>query len=236
LADRDKFLEDLRGRLNFFGQAKDELIQGLSDQKNKIEEIGKWFESFLNQQMDGIKSELTERDKVVESLNERLAHFDRVGQELTQGLTIQKEKFDGMEKHAQNLLNQGMDNLKLEFAGAYKNLSDTIESTQKELRVLPEVKSAINQMTEEIKSHKLNILDQQKRLTILLEEVKKRLPKPIGPKQIKNILKEEGHLFDAMYADFEEKFRGTREDIKERLKVYLPYVKQANLGQEILNP
>ena len=38
---------------------------------------------------------------------------------------------------------------------------------------------------------------------------------------------EENHIFDAMYAAFEETFRGTRQDIKERQKAYLPAVKEA---------
>jgi len=230
MAERDKVLEDLGNRFSLFGQAKDELYQGLSDQKNKIDETRKWMESLFNQQIDGVKGELAERDKAIESLNKRLIHFGHVEEELNRGLTTQKEKIDGMEKHAQNLLSQGMDNLKLEFTEAYKSLSDTIDSTKKELPGLLEVKSAVNHMTEEMRDHKLNILDQQRRLTLLLEEAKKRLPKPIDPKQIKNILKEEDHLLDAMYVAFEDRFRGTREDIKKRLKVYLPYIKQANIG------
>jgi len=49
---------------------------------------------------------------------------------------------------------------------------------------------------------------------------------------------EEDHLHDAMYAAFEDQFRGTREDIKERQKVYLPYiakVMQQTDGGEILD-
>jgi O-antigen chain-terminating methyltransferase len=231
LAERDKVLEDLGNRFSLFGQAKDELYQGLSDQKNKIDETRKWMESLFNQQIDGIKGELSERDKVIDSLNNRLVQFGRVEEELNREMTLQKGKLDGMEKEARNLLNQGMDNLKLEFTESYKNLKDTIESTKKELSSLLEVKAAISHMTEEMRDHKLNILDQQRRLTLLLEEAKKRLPKPIGPKQIKNMLKEEDHLLDAMYVAFQDRFRGTREDIKEKLKVYLPYVKQTNIGK-----
>jgi SAM-dependent methyltransferase len=41
---------------------------------------------------------------------------------------------------------------------------------------------------------------------------------------------EDDHLFDAFYASLEDRFRGTREDIKERAKVYLPVVKEAMAG------
>jgi len=45
------------------------------------------------------------------------------------------------------------------------------------------------------------------------------------------MLKEEEHLFDAMYVRIEDRFRGMRAEIKERLRVYLPYVKEAQIGE-----
>jgi 2-polyprenyl-3-methyl-5-hydroxy-6-metoxy-1,4-benzoquinol methylase len=41
---------------------------------------------------------------------------------------------------------------------------------------------------------------------------------------------EDEHLLDAFYASFDEQFRGEREAIKDRLKVYLPFVQRANVG------
>jgi len=220
LAERDKVLGEFGNRLSLFGQARDELSRELSNQGVRIGEAERRMEGLLNQQRDRFRGELAERDKVVESLNNRLVQFGRVEEELNRDLTIQKKKLDGMEKETQNVLSQGIDNLKMEFTESYKNLKDTIESTRKELSGLLEVKSAISHMTQEMRDHKLEILDQHRRLTLLPEEVKK---------QIKDTFKEEDHLLDAMYVAFEDRFRGTREDIKERSKVYLPYVKQAEI-------
>ena len=41
---------------------------------------------------------------------------------------------------------------------------------------------------------------------------------------------EEKHSLDFFYASFEEKFRGTYEEITDRLKVYLPLIEEAKLG------
>lgn len=79
---------------------------------------------------------------------------------------------------------------------------------------------------------KRNIIDQQRRLTLLLEEARKRLPEPITYEQIENISAEEDHLLDAFYVGFEDCFRGTREDIKQRMKVYLPIIQEAKAGDE----
>jgi O-antigen chain-terminating methyltransferase len=45
--------------------------------------------------------------------------------------------------------------------------------------------------------------------------------------QIRAIASEEDHVFDAMYANFENQFRGTRKEIRQRQCVYLPLLKQA---------
>ena len=74
--------------------------------------------------------------------------------------------------------------------------------------------------------HKRHIVDMERRLVLLLEEARKRLPEPISEEQIREMVKEEDHLLDALYVSLEDRFRGTREDIKERLKIYLPYVRE----------
>ena len=97
------------------------------------------------------------------------------------------------------------------------------------------VKKQIQSLNEElitilsqIRDHKLNILDQQRRLSMLLEEAQKRPLEAISASgnQAEIMLKEKEHIFDALYVAFENRFRGTRDDIKNRLKVYLPYIEK----------
>jgi O-antigen chain-terminating methyltransferase len=42
----------------------------------------------------------------------------------------------------------------------------------------------------------------------------------------------ESHALDGFYAEFESRFRGTRDEIKKRQSVYLPYITQAGAGTE----
>lgn len=42
---------------------------------------------------------------------------------------------------------------------------------------------------------------------------------------------EQEHIFDNFYVEFENKFRGAREDVKSRLNIYVPYIE--NLDQDI---
>lgn len=46
------------------------------------------------------------------------------------------------------------------------------------------------------------------------------------------VLAESEHIWDALYVKFEEKFRGTREEIKSRLTIYLPKIIESGLGKE----
>jgi len=59
------------------------------------------------------------------------------------------------------------------------------------------------------------------KMKMLIDEAKKRLPIEID---VEKLVREEAHEFDALYVEFEDKFRGTRADIKQRIEVYLPYL------------
>jgi SAM-dependent methyltransferase len=73
-------------------------------------------------------------------------------------------------------------------------------------------------------------LTQQKRLiTLFLEEAQRRLPEPFDQEQLQAFEDEGRHLLDAFYVAFEDHFRGSYQDIGDRLKVYLPLLEQANL-------
>ena len=100
-----------------------------------------------------------------------------------------------------------------------------------------EVNKGIKRLDECYESHLTNDtyikndLGQQKRLiTMFLEEARKRLPEHFDQKQLQKIVNEEKHLLDDLYVAFEEKFRGSREDILNRLKVYLPLIEKAQVG------
>lgn len=84
-----------------------------------------------------------------------------------------------------------------------------------------------NSRTRELK---LSYLDQERRLQLLLEEARKRLPEPLSLQQLDAMAAEEEHGLASMYATFEDIFRGTREDIKNRQSIYLEYIRSAEAG------
>jgi 2-polyprenyl-3-methyl-5-hydroxy-6-metoxy-1,4-benzoquinol methylase len=92
--------------------------------------------------------------------------------------------------------------------------------------VLSEISGELQHLARQTRDHKLYLLDQQRRLSKLLEEARKRFPEPMSAQQLEGMINEEDHLLDALYSAFEDQFRGTREDIKQRLSVYLPYIEK----------
>jgi O-antigen chain-terminating methyltransferase len=74
------------------------------------------------------------------------------------------------------------------------------------------------------------VINQSRRVSILLEEARKRLPKPFDQEQLTTLAQEDKHALDAVYVSFEDRFRGTREEIKDRCRVYLPFLHGQNIG------
>jgi SAM-dependent methyltransferase len=78
---------------------------------------------------------------------------------------------------------------------------------------------------------------QERRLTLLLEKARElgdgagTLNQPL----VQQMVKEEDHLLDALYASFEDQFRGTREEVKRRLRVYLPILRDAGASKGVLD-
>lgn len=71
------------------------------------------------------------------------------------------------------------------------------------------------------------------RVTRLLDEAQKRLPPaPLDREQLQRFADEDQHALDAFYVSFEDQFRGTRREIKERLRVYLPILKDGGIGTD----
>jgi O-antigen chain-terminating methyltransferase len=77
---------------------------------------------------------------------------------------------------------------------------------------------------------KANLVMQERRITLFLDEARRCLPDKFSQDQLADFVREKGHLLDSLYVTFEDKFRGTREEIRDRLRVYLDLLRQAGAG------
>lgn len=90
----------------------------------------------------------------------------------------------------------------------------------------------LSNITHLVQDHKYAILDLQRKLGVLLDEVSRGIPGALTHEQASIFPDERDHLLDALYMTFEDRFRGTRDEIKERLKVYLSSVIDVAKGRQ----
>ncbi|MCA8154887.1 DUF4214 domain-containing protein [Burkholderia contaminans] len=116
--------------------------------------------------------------------------------------------------------------------GALKSTTQTLNSRIDEIsaRMHSEIQSALAPLKMQSNDLKVGLIDQQRRTSLLLDEARKRLPEPISTEQIEAMISVGDHALDALYATFEDRFRGTRKDITDRLSIYVPMIREANAG------
>ncbi|MBF0551600.1 MAG: methyltransferase domain-containing protein [Deltaproteobacteria bacterium] len=184
----------------------------------------------------GQKADKDWTEEVTARLNETVVNLreTKADQDVIEGLEMQLREFD-YKKVEKNRID--------ELARLTEGKTDrqaVVQITEERLKIFAEkhlanrpdaeVAKEIKRIALQLKAHKNKILDQDQRLRRLLEEARKCLPGPMGPQELQNLLKEEDHILDALYVDFEDKFRGLRDDIKNRQRFYLPYVLDINAG------
>jgi O-antigen chain-terminating methyltransferase len=82
-------------------------------------------------------------------------------------------------------------------------------------------------LSEQMIAREREILEQERRLVALLDQARQRASEGIPEPAPAIVARERAHLNDRHYFEFEERFRGTPDDISDRLRVYLPHVRQA---------
>jgi SAM-dependent methyltransferase len=105
------------------------------------------------------------------------------------------------------------------------------EAVVEQLEVLAQQQAtAFRALQVEVASQRRERRSQEQPLTLLLEEARRRLSEPFTQEQLQTLDSEEQRLLDGFFATHEERFRGSRAVIKQRLSVYLPILKEAKAG------
>ena len=73
-------------------------------------------------------------------------------------------------------------------------------------------------------------MDQSRRLGLLLADVRGRLNQPFTPEEAARLEEADSHRLDPLYVAFEDRFRGSPADIRERQRAHLPLLREAQCG------
>jgi SAM-dependent methyltransferase len=147
---------------------------------------------------------------------------------------VEKSELTHLTNHWVSLLQTNTDAVQAKadqtaLAKLHGALIDLVQAKADQAFVVT-LKSELNQLRQRIQDQKLALLDNQRRLGLLLEEARKRLPAPLDSVQLAAFVGEADHLLDALYVTFEDRFRGDRADIKQRVTAYLPMIEAAQVG------
>jgi SAM-dependent methyltransferase len=117
----------------------------------------------------------------------------------------------------------------------YARLTEGQNHITQHARSLTElVEERVNQFSQRLQHVRTQLGAQETRLALWLEERSKQTPKADN-QQPQNLAKESVHFRDALYSSFEDRFRGTRTEIKERFRIYLPILKEADIASDIVD-
>lgn len=102
------------------------------------------------------------------------------------------------------------------------------------LQVIRDSMDGVRKIDQSISHLQTSLTLQERRFKVLLDEAIRQSPQTTVPAVgLDNpLLKAKAHLLDPFYVSFEDRFRGSRDEIKQRLKSYLPFLKEGVPGQE----
>jgi 2-polyprenyl-3-methyl-5-hydroxy-6-metoxy-1,4-benzoquinol methylase len=117
--------------------------------------------------------------------------------------------------HRMNAIHEDIASVRVDAQTRIVNLTRAIDTDQ--------------QRTQHLRTQSLL---QERRISMLLEELRRR-PTATAPVNLTAAVDDTlEHLSDTFYLSFEDQFRGTREDIKQRTRVYLQVIVDAGAGTE----
>ncbi len=176
-------------------------------------------------------------DEMLDRLHESSHHIET---RFIEGQTRWQKQFDEererIELSAHNLRNDFEQGLRAQQAAleaqwqAQQQALQTLQHTHRQ--ELQAQQQALQSQQQAQQQSRTELVAQARRVTLLLEEARQRLPSSFDESQMRAIAGEEAHTLDALYVSFEDQFRGSREQITERLEIYLPLLKANSIGTD----
>jgi SAM-dependent methyltransferase len=126
----------------------------------------------------------------------------------------------------QALIESSADEIRTKISQAESDLRAGIDAVRDELESSTTTAAAeVEKLYQQLQHARTEVALQGRRMALILEEARSRLPAPFDQRQLEIIAAEERHKLDALYAELEDNFRGSHEEIKERFRTYLPHIK-----------
>jgi 2-polyprenyl-3-methyl-5-hydroxy-6-metoxy-1,4-benzoquinol methylase len=180
--------------------------------------------------------EVNETRRLAEQRDDRLQRFEadtatqlsRLNANFEAALVSeQKAREDGLRALSLRLSEENS-RLQSETAIVERRLADLVDQRQAQAEALAkELKDELAKLFRKQQEVRAELVLQGERVTRLLDKITRRPSEPVGQHAPVRVIPD--HTLDAFYLALEEQFRGSREEIKQRLRVYLSRVEDAGL-------
>jgi O-antigen chain-terminating methyltransferase len=213
LEEQNKSLESAAAHLRDFRRAEDAARESIELRVLKLE------------------SELAEE-------RARNGRLHRAWEDLNAGITAAASQAQSLERRFEAEI-AALANAHRAIEAAAIAHGDALEAERRERASLfSQIESlqskALPRLEREVLRLKPQQVAQERRISLLLEEARKRWPEPFDAAQMQRLGEEDRHNLDAFYVALEDEFRGSREDIKDRLSDYLPKLAEAGIGSQAM--
>lgn len=213
--------KDLSNALAQLATEMSETVQTLTSQQQAIE---------LSLRQQG---ELAGRhNDLVKTVEARFDDERRYVDDLTRRLAIQTQELSNQ----QQAISHRQDADKHELLGQQQQLSSELgEQITKQQQLRSEIDVQLQQLLQRQQRAHDELAAQESRLRILLEEVNRNAEATPTSSFAQVAAEETDHLLDGLYASFEDQFRGERDEVRRRLQVYIPILKEAQIAGDVLD-
>ena len=201
-------------RFESFTRLKFQEIQNDIDNKvrvigNRVQTTTSTQEEFINKSISKIESYFHELEKYVNELEEKKASKESV-RRFQEGI---------------NQLDFNISILKERVAIRYDQIASNLQEQDNNITGINQDVKTINQDVKSTQRYVRNVVKNKEVLNELLKEARERLPSVFTAKETMELINQQQDSLDPFYAGFEDKFRGTREEIKTKLEIYLKDIK-----------
>jgi len=190
----------------------------------------------INEAVAHLSNEMREQSKAnrthFEGLQKQLSDLKGTVQLQINSLIREQERFAQVQTVVRQNLSttQSELSLRIDLETQHAREQDELQNRQvAELQALKaQVEKQIDDLIERLQKSRMDIAQQETRLSRLLEgTVSTPAQQPAHPEQ--------DHLLDSLYFSLEDVLRGTPEQIKEEVKVYLSVLQKAGINSDILD-
>jgi 2-polyprenyl-3-methyl-5-hydroxy-6-metoxy-1,4-benzoquinol methylase len=134
-----------------------------------------------------------------------------------------KELIRDLRSHTENI-NTAL-NQEIQHQSQIRNEKNT--ALNQEIQHQSQIRNEkIAHISKQLQDQKYSILNQQQQQTALFSEIRSNFEHKTDQDLLNTVLKEEDHILDDLYVSFEDRFRGTRSQIKDRQLTYLPIISE----------